>query len=442
MVMTMTLSALAQQNRPPWVHRRFLRDTKFRVQERYWRPLEKFEENEVALCIIPSGVVWRQYLKLMWRIIDQESSLQWILLESAAELLDWRNSTPCIMTEAGEYIKEASALQERNKMKQLVEQHPKNVSTLCDLSIREEGFDEWQVLNYPDMTVENRSKHALFRAGRLVGGDGASNIVLLVDNNENHENETDDLRVVCMDEFLSLFGERYPGAGMEELLALKSACEATYRRRNAPKVADDVENAEMTEEQVQQGLRSGTLARGRLEVTKANPKEAYVASGKERYFINLVSDNFARALHHDMVVIKPLSESQWGRPVGRRRLVYNRTEDDEETEVESEGPVVPSARVVSVMDTSRRQFVATMVDEPTGDERAILVVPFDIRIPKIRLQSRGWPAYVNQRLLVEIDGWEVGSSYPAGHLVKIMGPIGDLETEVRLSYVSNIRRGS
>ena len=197
----------------------------------------------------------------------------------------------------------------------------------------------------------------------------------------------------------------------------------------------------MTEEQVEHGLRAGTLTRGRLEVTKANPKEAYVTSGTERYFINLESDNFARALHHDVVVVKPLPESQWGRPVGRRRLVYNRAEEDEETEVELEGPVVPSACVVSVVDTSRREFVATMVDEPTGDERAILVVPFDIRIPKIRVQSRGWPAYVNQRLLVEIDGWEVGSSFPAGHLVKIMGPIGDLETEVRLNCACNLCGG-
>ena len=191
--------------------------------------------SKQSLCVIPSGIVWRRYLKLMSRIIDQEPSLKWILLESAAELLDWRNSSPCIMTETGEYIKEAAALQERNKMKKLVEEHPENVSTLCDLSIREEGFDEWQVLDYPDMTVENRSKHALFRAGRLVGGDGASNVVLLVDNDEDHANENDDLRVVCMDEFLSLFGEQYPDADMDELLTLKRVCEATYRRRNASK---------------------------------------------------------------------------------------------------------------------------------------------------------------------------------------------------------------
>lgn len=421
---TATASAL----RPPWVHRRFLKDTKLRVQERYWRPVDKFEENEAALCVLASGVVWRRYLKLLLKLIDQEPSIKWILLESAAELLDWRNSSPCILTEDGEYIKEAAALQERNKMRKLVEEHPENVSTFCDLSVREEECDEWFVLDYPDMTVEDRSKHALFRAGRLLG---ASNVVLLVNETENEVNENDDLPVVCMDEFLVMFGKQCREANMEELMTLKRVCEESYSRRsNSPKTKEG-ESTEMTEEQVQGGLLSGALCRGRLEVSKANPREAYVASGKERYFVNLGSENFARALHHDLVVIKPLPESQWGRPVGRRRLVYNHTEEDEETEVDLEGPAVPSACVVSVVDTSRREFVATMVDEPTGDERAILVVPHDIRIPKIRIQSRGWTAFVNQRLLVEIDGWEAGSNYPSGHCIKIIGPIGDLETEVR-----------
>lgn len=424
-----TALALAHANRPPWVYRWFHRDTKLRVQERYWRPFEeKCHENEAAAFrVVPDGTVWRRYLKLLLKLIDHEPSL-FILLESAAELLDWRNSSPCILTDDGGGINEAAALQERNKVRKLVEEHPENVSTFCDLSVREEECDEWLVLGYRDMTVQDRSKHALFRAGRLLGG--ASNVVLLVNEKKNEANENDDLRVVDMDEFLVLFGKRYPEVDIEELMTLKRVCEETYSRRNSPKI-EHAESLEMTEEQVQDGLRSGILYRGRLEVTKANPKEAYVASGKERYFVNLHSSNFARALNHDVVVIKPLPESQWGRPVGRRRLVHNRTEEEEEAQVDLEGPAVPSACVVYVMVTSRREFVATLVDEPTGDERAALIVPFDIRIPKIRIQSRGWPTYANQRLLVEIDGWEADSNYPSGHCVKIIGAIGDLETEVR-----------
>lgn len=423
-------SALVQQDRTPWVHRRFLKDTKFRVQERYWRPVEKFCENEARWTVVPEGLVWRRYLKLLLRLIDQEPTLQWIFLESAAEVLDWRNSSPCLETESGEIIKEAAALQERNKIRKCLEEHVENVHTFCDLSVRGND-DEWQLLDYPDMTVQDRSRHALVRAGRFL--DASSQVVLLVNDKDCANNENENMRVVDVEEFLVLYGKQYPDADMEELLNLKRVCEETYRRRNSPEDAPEKKNVELTEEQVQHGLRSGTLVRGRLEVTKANPKEAFLSAGKERYFINLESNNFGRALHHDVVVVQPLPESQWGRPVGRRRLVHIRTEEEEGSEVEVDGPTVPSARVVSVVSSSRREFVATLVDEPAGDERAVLVVPFDIRIPKIRIQSRGWPTYVNQRLLVEIDAWEADSNYPSGHCVKIIGPIGNLETEVRRS---------
>ena len=381
------------------------------------------------MTVIPDGIVWRRYLKLLLYLIAQEPSLQWILLESAAENMDWRNSSPCILMENGQgLVPEAAALQERNKITKCVQEHPENVSILCDLSVREEECDEWHVLDYPDMSVTDRSRHALFRAGRLVGDV----VVLLVtDDNENVE-DNDDLRVVNMDGFLTIVGDQCQKVDMNEVLTLKHVCVETYRRRNAPK-NEEIGNVELTEEQVQDGLRSGALVRGRLDVTKANPKEAYVTAGKDRYFVNLDSDNFARALHHDVVVVKPLPESRWGRPVGRRRLMYHYTDEEEDTQVEQEGPTAPSACIVSVVSFSRRQFVATLVDEPAGDERAVLVVPYDIRIPKVRIQSRGWPAYISQRLLVEIDGWEPSANYPSGHCVKIIGPIGNLETEVRVS---------
>jgi len=425
----MTTAALVAQNRPPWVHRRFLKDTKLRVEERYWRPAEKQEQHsQVLFTVIPNGAVWRKYLKLLQRLINEEPSLKWILLESAAELMDWRNASPCVETENGERIQEAAALQERNKIRKLVEEHRENVQTLCDLSIREEECDEWQVLDYPDMSVTDRCRHALFRAGRFLGG--ASQVVLLVNDKGESGEESDNLRVVDVDEFLVLFGERYSEADIDELFTLKQVCDESYSRRNSPK-NEETDSVELSEDQVKDGLRSGTLSRGRQEVTKANPKEAYVSVGKDRYFVNMDSANLARALHHDVVVVKPLPESQWGRPVGRRRLVHIRAEEEEGEQVELEAPAVPTACIVSIVDSSRREFVATLVDEPTGDERAVLVVPFDIRIPKIRIQSRGWPAYISQRLLVEIDSWEASSNYPNGHCVRVIGPIGNLETEVR-----------
>ena len=426
-----TAATLVQQDRPPWLYRRFLKE-KLKVEERYWRPLEKDETAEDPIVIVPDGVIWRKYLKLLSQVIENESCFQWVLLESAAELMDWRNVSPCIPTKSGDYIAESAALQERNKIRKLLEDHPAKVQPFCDLSVREEECDEWQVLDYPDMSVVDRSRHALFRAGRFLG---ASRVVLLVHDNESAD-ETGEMRVLNIDGFMALVEDAHPEIDMEQLLTVKRLCEEIYDRRNTPPDAaaeNEGGDGQLTEEQVAQGVRDGNLARGRLEVTKANPKEAYVNAGGVRYFINQEQGHFQRAFHHDVVVVQPLPETEWGRPVGRRRLVHYRAEEDETGTLSGDaGLAVPSARVVSVFAPSRRSYVATLVDPPLGDERAILVVPMDIRIPKIRMQSRGWPTYVNQRLLVEVDGWERNSNYPNGHCTQIIGPIGDLETEVRM----------
>lgn len=41
------------------------------------------------------------------------------------------------------------------------------------------------------------------------------------------------------------------------------------------------------------------------------------------------------------------------------------------------------------------------------------------------------------RFVVRIDYWLADSQYPHGHVVQILGPIGDLETEVAALLVEN-----
>lgn len=35
------------------------------------------------------------------------------------------------------------------------------------------------------------------------------------------------------------------------------------------------------------------------------------------------------------------------------------------------------------------------------------------------------------RLIVRIDSWEKESQYPNGHLVQVLGEVGDMETEIQ-----------
>lgn len=59
-------------------------------------------------------------------------------------------------------------------------------------------------------------------------------------------------------------------------------------------------------------------------------------------------------------------------------------------------------------------------------QEAVLCIPLDRRLPKVRLRSRQLHRLLGCRLVVRIDGWERGSNYPHGHLLRVLGPVNDL----------------
>lgn len=61
---------------------------------------------------------------------------------------------------------------------------------------------------------------------------------------------------------------------------------------------------------------------------------------------------------------------------------------------------------------------------------SVIVVPYDYRIPKIRIRTTQAQDLQDHRVVVRIDRWEIDSNYPQGHFVKTLGKIGNLETEV------------
>jgi VacB/RNase II family 3'-5' exoribonuclease len=426
------------QKHEPWIHRSVQKD-KLRVRERYWRFHEHHQQDSNVRrdipCMVPDGLVWRKYLKLLVLLTECcEDNIRLVLLESAVEHMDYRNSSPMILQEDGTQSKESAAVQERSRLKKMVE--GKRICAFCDLSLREREYDEWDLLRYVDMSTEERCKNALLRAGRLLESSSSHGVYLVFDDDFVHEmksNSDEVVHILSVEELLALLvkQELVGTIRSHELLELKKRCEIDYHRRNRRVVDDDgsASSAYLSEEAIEQGLRDGSLFRGRLEVTKQNAREGYVSTPKERYFLSQEAFHFNRAIHHDSVIIRPLPESQWECPVGRLRLVHHR--DDEEGDVaEASGPLVPTARVVAIADTSRRIYVATLVDSPSADEKAVFVVPMDTRIPRVRIRTSGWQRFVNQRLLVEIDGWDVDSNYPSGHCVQVLGAIGDLETEI------------
>jgi hypothetical protein len=431
----------------------------------------------------------------------ERSLAKWVLLESVAELLDERN-------QAGEA---AGAASERNAVIRLVLQHPDAVTVLPDASVREgdegdgggsghaaaavrEGSsfgaeDEWDWMGYEFMTTEERCRHSLIRAGRILlqhnrrpvplsgpSGTRRDEVVLVASDPETLgflERVTleDGFRVMsvgALPQFLRNDEDSDIANGTGELFnldwqELAADCEREYDRRNRHRPGVDSSSAgELPEDatggsgddqeatlplpyvtpvQIREGLRLGRLQRGRIEVSRDNPRDAFVATPGGTFFVDLnrPREGGVRAFHRDVVIVHPLPKSKWGRP-SKRIVPYQGAseyaEADDGKATDSSVPPVPTAAILSIDEASRRVFVATLVDPPRdGSDSHVLLVPMEARVPKIRVPARAY--YAGSRLVVQVDEWEVGSSYPSGRCIKVIGPIGDLETEVRALLIEN-----
>ena len=118
------------------------------------------------------------------------NSTQWILLESVAEWMDYRNMSADI-DEHNNTIRtapEKAAPQERSKLQKLLQQQRtqyKNIfDSFCDLSYREGdngNEDEWELMHYEDMSTVQRSRNALFRAARFVGEFSCQELISVIE---------------------------------------------------------------------------------------------------------------------------------------------------------------------------------------------------------------------------------------------------------------------
>ena len=184
--------------------------------------------------------------------------------------------------------------------------------------------------------------------------------------------------------------------------------------------------------------KSGLLIQGKLCVNKRNPYEATVRDTVNNQDIFIPSKEMMnRALDGDIVFVEILPRSLWTSP--SRSLLHYKSSDDENIERDpsasskNAGPPLPTGRVVGMLETARlrRAFVATLTPEDAVSSNShVLVVPMDFRIPKIRIPMRRPAEFADQRLVIRIDRWPISSRYPEGHLVRALGPIGEVPVEI------------
>ncbi|KAL4433810.1 hypothetical protein ABPG75_000251 [Micractinium tetrahymenae] len=240
------------------------------------------------------------------------------------------------------------------------------------------------------------------------------------------------------------------------------------------------------------GLASGALLAGTLCASRRVPGEATVAVGGRQLLLSGRSA-LNRAVHGDRVAVRLLPREQWrplaelasaaagDRPAGGEGPAKEEEPDehdllatagDGEADVAADeapqagaagddepldsvavllqtaaaGALQPTAEVVGILQRWSGEIVACISEE---DERAleakgessrqesVLCIPSDRRLPKIRLRSRQLHRLLGQRLVLRLDGWELGSNYPHGHLVRSLGPINSLRSETDGVLVSS-----
>ncbi|KAM9765078.1 DIS3-like exonuclease 1 [Menidia menidia] len=196
------------------------------------------------------------------------------------------------------------------------------------------------------------------------------------------------------------------------------------------------------------GIKSGRYLQGSLAVSKHRAQsEAFLTPGSSSK--SAATDlsggvlvhggrNRNRAVHGDVVAVELLPPSEWKGKV----TALTEGQGEEKGGEDGERKPMPTGRVVGILQRNWRDYVVTFPSRDGSQSQSrssqrILAVPWDRRIPKIRISTQQADALQDHRVVVRIDSWESTSLYPNGHSVRVLGRAGELETEVQTILVEN-----
>ncbi|XP_070825104.1 DIS3-like exonuclease 1 [Chaetodon trifascialis] len=198
-------------------------------------------------------------------------------------------------------------------------------------------------------------------------------------------------------------------------------------------------------EVLEAGIKSGRYVKGTLNINKHHSEAFILTEGLSNKNTDLScgvlvcgNKNRNRAVHGDVVVVELLPKSEWRGKV--TALVEGQGE--EKGGEENQSTPMPTGRVVGILQRNWRDYVVTFpprdgTQSQSRNPQRILAVPWDRRIPKIRISTQQADALQDHRVVVRIDSWESTSLYPNGHSVRVLGRAGELETEVQTILIEN-----
>ncbi|CAG9461938.1 unnamed protein product [Pedinophyceae sp. YPF-701] len=223
--------------------------------------------------------------------------------------------------------------------------------------------------------------------------------------------------------------------------------------------------------EIESGLDSGELLQGTFWAERGRPfcGVLRLAAGSKSTSLDVVIPDKAasnRAIHGDVVAVRLVDvvgaggggdEDDADTDVGLASVAEGITfeegvggeVDETATVAGQQGRAQLTAVVVGVLQRAGGDIVAS-IDK--GDEEAlmamdaaqvdarlegVLCVPLDKRLPKVRLRSRNITQLFGKRLVLRIDRWDHGASFPQAHLVRVLGDIMDMKAESEAVMVAN-----
>ncbi|XP_061671663.1 DIS3-like exonuclease 1 isoform X2 [Syngnathoides biaculeatus] len=247
--------------------------------------------------------------------------------------------------------------------------------------------------------------------------------------------------VISVQEYLQNFWSALEGA--RELYS--SICQA--RQEKESEVTEREFADHLPAEVLEAGIKSGRYIQGTLNVNKhrAQTEASVRIEGLSNKNTELTSEVLVygnksrnRAVHGDMVVVELLPKSEWRGKVSA--LTKGQLEEKNAQDIQSKP--MPTGNVVGILQRNWRDYVVTFPTQESTQSQSrnsqrILTVPWDYRIPKIRINTQQAEALQDHRVVVRIDSWENTSLYPNGHNVRVLGRAGDLETEIQTILIEN-----
>lgn len=150
-----------------------------------------------------------------------------------------------------------------------------------------------------------------------------------------------------------------------------------------------------------------------------------------------------RSVDGDIVAVEILPEEEWSAP-SEVVLMADIQDNDEvvkDKEIfEKQVKLTErrmTGRVVGIITRKWRQYCGILQMNSVPGATKHLFISAERKIPKVRIETRQAEQLSKQKIVVAIDNWPRHSRYPMGHFVRVLGIIGDKDTENEVLLLEN-----